>query len=70
MRWIHLDVNVIRLSHVKYIFQLWIEPDSENDTKSEYVFINVRVMCMLIDNHSKRHIYPANTNQNIIDHHG
>ncbi len=47
MRWIHLDVNMIRLSHVKYIFQLWIELDSENDTKSEYGFMHIRVMCML-----------------------
>lgn len=48
MRWIHLDVNMIRLSHVKYIFQLQIEPDSENDTKSEYIFMHIWVMCMLI----------------------
>lgn len=48
MKWIHLDVNMIRLSHVKYIFQLRIEPDSENDTKSEYIFMHIRVMCMLI----------------------
>ncbi len=40
-------MNMIRLSHVKYIFQLWIELDSENDTKSEYGFMHIRVMCML-----------------------